>query len=98
MTNQFIIVGRIVSITKNDDNSIYMSVAVNRCFKNEEGIYETDILQCFVKGGIAQSTLEYCKNGDIVGVRGRIETINNHILLIGEKLTFLSARRENNED
>ena len=37
-------------------------------------VYETDFVDCTLFDGVAQNTSEYCKKGDIVGVKGRIQT------------------------
>ena len=40
---------------------------------NIDGQYDTDFLDCSLWTGIAESTAEYCKKGDIVGIRGRVQ-------------------------
>lgn len=42
-------------------------------------------------GNIAATTTNYCKKGDIVGVKGRIQQTHSTIELIAEKVTFLSS-------
>ena len=46
--------------------------------------------------GIAENTAEYCNKGDVVGVKGRIETIIidkvKHTNVIAERVTFLSSK------
>ena len=50
---------------------------------------------------IAENTAEYCKKGDIVGVKGRLQTNNYEkedgskvfkLDVVAEKVTFLSSR------
>jgi hypothetical protein len=41
-----------------------------------------------MKGNIAQNVKEYCKKGDMVGVKGHIETHNK---IYAEKVSFLSS-------
>lgn len=50
-----------------------VTLAVQRTFRNPEGFYETDFLRCILWNGIAKRTKEYCKRGDLVCVRGRIQ-------------------------
>lgn len=88
MINQFIITGRIQDI---EDEYIIISVA--RQFKDEEGKYINDIIRVVIKGSMFENMKEYCKKGDIVGVKGRIETTNKNIELIAEKITFLSTNK-----
>ena len=43
------------------------------------GLYDTDFVDCVAFDSIASNTSEYCKKGDIVGVKGRVQsrTIEN---------------------
>lgn len=38
------------------------------------GEYETDFINCVLWDSVAKSTSEYCKKGDIVGIKGRLQT------------------------
>ena len=97
--NQVVLVGRITDIkkTKNEDVA-NMVIAVARSLKNDEGIYETDFINVELKGVIALNTLEYCKKGDIVGVKGRVQTtkIRNSYKMgvVAERITFLSSSKD----
>ena len=80
MLNQIVIAGRLVSdpeITKCENNlkRTYVTIAVPRSYKNTQGIYETDFIRCTLWNGVAESTCEYCKKGDIVGIKGRIQLV-----------------------
>lgn len=99
MLNQIVLVGRIVKFSEENDTTI-VSVAVPRSFKSSEGIYETDFIDCILIKGIAENTKEYCKNGDIIGIKGRIQRIDveDNIQLIAEKVTFLSTGKEESEE
>ena len=102
MLNQVVLVGRIFSINKytsgnkNNDKKGGCSVEINvpRPFKNSEGIYETDRITCMLFGSVAENVSVYCKKGDIVGIRGRIETRceGNVMEIIADKITFLSSK------
>lgn len=105
MLNQVVIVGRIVNelvLEENDDGRKYcsMTLAVPRCFKNSDGVYDTDFIKTTVFGNIADTTVEYCEVGDLVGVKGRLACLNskNGMSLISEKVTFLSARKESDQN
>ena len=79
MLNQTVIVGRIAKDpelreTENGKKVTNVTLAVPRSFKNANGEYETDFISCVLWKGIAESTVEYCKKGDLVGVKGRIQT------------------------
>lgn len=94
MLNQIIVVGRLVSI-KDLNGETIITIASNRPFKNAEGEYETDFIDFKLWGAVANSTKEYCKKGDIIGVKGRIQTkvIEDTKVteLVAEKITFLSS-------
>jgi len=81
--NQLVIVGRLWAIKP--DRFI---LAVPATFKNKEGAYDTYRIEFFMKGNIAQNVKEYCKKGDMVGVKGHIETHNK---IYAEKISFLSS-------
>ncbi len=80
--NQLILVGRLTKdpeIKKREGkNNCYMTVAVKRPFKNSSGIYETDFIGCTVWNVIAEKVCEYCKKGDMVFVKARVQN-NNYI-------------------
>lgn len=106
MLNQTVLVGRIVKnpeLKETDSGKKVANIilAVPRSFKNSEGQYETDFISCVLWKGIAENTAEYCKKGDLVGIKGRIQTreyINDDdekkhtVEVVAEKVTFLSSK------
>ena len=99
MLNQTVLVGRIVSDpeineTKNDKKVTTIPLAVQRSYKNEEGVYATDFIPCVLWDGVAQNVVEYCKKGDLIGVKGRIQSSVDKIQVIAEKVTFLSSNKQ----
>ena len=96
MINQVMLVGRIANDINEEDNII--TVAITRSFKNENGEYETDFIDVEIRGTIAKTTTEYCKKGDIIGVKGSIrsEIIDNvkKMILVADRITFLSSKRK----
>ena len=107
MLNQVIIVGRLtndIAITKTEDGKklTRITLACTRPYKNADGIYETDFVDCTLWEGIAEKTIEYCHKGDVIGVRGRIQSKmedNARILeIIAEKITFLSSKKQEEGD
>ncbi len=96
MINQVMLVGRIANDINEEDNII--TVAITRSFKNENGEYETDYIDVEIRGTIAKTTTEYCKKGDIIGVKGSIrsEITDNEkkMILVAERITFLSSKKE----
>lgn len=113
MLNQVVIAGRLtgdpVVEEKEEKKVSSITVAVPRSYKNVDGTYDTDFIRCTLWGGIAENTAEYCKKGDIVGVKGRIQTSSYEtedgnkkyaMEVVAEKISFLSSRKadENEED
>jgi single-strand DNA-binding protein len=107
MLNQIVLVGRLVGDVevkelesgKRVANAV---LAVPRNFKNENGEYDTDFIDVVIWNSIADNTAEYCKKGDIVGIKGRLETNNYETengeirkltQVIAEKVTFLSSSK-----
>ena len=106
MLNQTVLVGRLANDpelyeTESGKKVTRITLAVPRAYKNMNGEYETDFIGCKLWQGVAESTTEYCKKGDLVGIKGRIQTNNyeseNGIKyvteVIGEKVTFLSSHK-----
>ena len=107
MMNNAIIVGRIVRDlelheTENGAKVTELTLAVPRNFKNMEGQYDTDFIPCKLWNIIAENTAEYCKKGDLVAIKGRLQSVTyeeneikrTSIELIAEKVSFLSSKRE----
>jgi single-strand DNA-binding protein len=94
MLNQVIIVGRLVDQPQMEGDSCYIKLAVPRSFKNENGEYETDFIIAKLWGGVATNTCEYCKKGDVIGIRGRLQSNENGLELIADKITFLTTNKE----
>ena len=91
-----------VTKTENGKKVSSLVLAVQRTYKNSDGIYESDFIRCILWNSIASSTSEYCHKGDIVGIKGRIQTSNYEdkdgtrkytTEVIAEKVTFLSSKK-----
>ncbi len=106
MLNQVVLVGRLVrnpelNETENGNKVTKITLAVPRSYKNVHGEYETDFIDCTLWKGVAENTTEYCNKGDIIGIKGRIETSVYEkddkkiysTIVIAEKVTFLSNNK-----
>ncbi len=105
MLNQIVLVGRLVKtpelkVTDNGKKTSVITLAVPRNYKNQDGQYDTDFLECVLWTGIAENTAEYCKTGDMIGVKGRVQsriiekedgTKRKKTEIVAEKVTFLSS-------
>lgn len=111
MLNHIVLVGRLTrdpEVNKTDSNKNYshITLAVPRSFKNMNGEYETDFIDCILWDSVAKSTSEYCHKGDIVGVKGRIQsdvvekdgTKKYYINVVAERVTFLSSNNQKKAD
>lgn len=110
MLNQAVIVGRIVGEPnikeENGKKSSNLVLAVPRSYKNENGEYDTDFLECTIWNGIAESVCEYCRKGDLVGVKGRLESktiekdghSERKMNIVAEKITYLSSKSKDKEE
>lgn len=52
------------------------SVAINRRFKNAEGNYDADFINCVAFGKSAEFIEKYFRKGMAIGITGRIQTGN----------------------
>ena len=110
--NQMIIVGRLtkdpeLKELENGTKVSNITLAVPRSYKNAEGEYVTDFVDCVLWGGVASNTAEYCKKGDLVGIKGKVETNTyenadgekkKSTQIVAEKVTFLSTAKEKESD
>lgn len=112
MVNQIVLVGRIARTpeTKTSETGkkfATLTLAVPRNYKNANGEYDTDFLDCTLWSSVAESTSEYCKTGDMIGVKGRVQSRivespdglrRRKTEIVAERVTFLtsnSSRRDN---
>ena len=106
MLNQIILVGRLtrniqVHKSENGIKVATISLAIPRSFKNSDGNYDTDFIDCIAFDNVAENTSEYCTKGDIVGVKGRVQSRVTEVDdkkeylvdIIAEKITFLSSKK-----
>lgn len=112
MFNTVILVGRLVrdpelQLTDTGKKRSFITLAVSRGYKNQNGEYETDFLDCTLWTGIAENTAEYCKSGDVVGVKGRLQTwiLENDdgtkqkkMEIVAERVTFLANAKNKEEN
>ncbi len=113
MMNQFFGLGRLVEdptveTTESGKQMTRVPIAVQRSYKNAEGEYDTDFFDVVLWNNIATNTSEYCHKGDLIGVKGRLEsntyeTENGEkkksVYIVADRITFLSSKKsKENED
>lgn len=103
--NSVTLVGRLTGepeVKTGTDNTLKTSItlAVSRDYKNNDGIYEADFIKCILWNGIASATRDYCHKGDVVGIKGKLqsrsyETEDNEKKYVTEvivdKVTFITS-------
>lgn len=112
MLNQTVIVGRLtkepeVKELESGKKVANINLAVPRSYKNEKGEYDTDFINCELWDAIAQNTSEYCHKGDLIGIKGRIQTNSYEneegekkysTSIVAEKVTFLASKNYEKDD
>lgn len=111
MVNNVILVGRLTAnpeIVEIEGTKKVTTVilAVNRNFKNADGLYDTDFIRCILWNSVAATTTEYCRIGDVIGIKGRLQTSRYedenkkvHYItdVIAERVTFLTTNKKHEE-
>lgn len=93
MLNRVILVGRVITLINNENEELIIKLSVPRPYKNEDGEYEEDIVTCVTYKGISEQVLNYVENGQLIGVRGCLRTLEDNTLIVeAEKVTFLTSK------
>ena len=111
MNNIVILIGRLTKevelrYTEKELPIANFTIAINREYKNENGEYETDFINCVAFQQSAKLMGEYTHKGDLIGIKGKLQTRNyedkegkKHYVteVITERITFLQQKKEENE-
>lgn len=81
MINQSVLVGRLTKdvelrYTPSNQAVATFTLAVNRNFKNQNGDYEADFINCVMWRQQAENIANWTQKGMLVGITGRIQTRN----------------------
>ena len=109
MLNSIVLVGRLVQtpelqVTETGRKVSTVTLAVGRTYKNFNGEYDTDFFDCILWTNVAENTAEYCKTGDVIGVKGRLQTRliekedgtkYKKVEVVAERVTFLASSKTN---
>ena len=85
--NNVILVGRITSFEGNE-----VTVSITRNYKNEDGIYMSDLIPIWLSANIGEKMKEFCRIGDVIGVKGRLEN-RGEVVVMAEKVSFVSPKK-----
>ena len=112
MLNQVVCVGRVVDKPQvkeleNGKKVGSITIAIPRSYKNENGEYETDFVDCTLWNHVAETTSEYINKGDMIGVKGTIKTEiyekedgtkQKATHIVADRVTFLSSKTKEMEE
>ncbi len=117
MLNNVVLVGRLVDDPTikdfdGDFKGAFLTLAINRPFKNYENKTETDFIRVCIWEGLAENACSYCHKGDVIGIRGRLSMRKTEyrvagsdevkmistIDVIGEKIVFISSSKKKNKE
>ena len=81
MINNVVLIGRLtrdVELRYTPQNQAVgqFTLAVNRNFKNQNGEYDADFINCVIWGKSAENFANWTKKGNLVGITGRVQTRN----------------------
>ena len=111
MLNNVVLVGRLTKDPsliegENETKRLNITIAILRDYKNQDGTYDTDFISCVLWNNLADHTCEYCKKGDIIGIKGRLQSSSylkddvTHYKteVVAQRISFLSAKKINDND
>ena len=96
--NNLMIVGRIEKspVMNEKENCVEFTLKVSRTYQNENGEYEVDFIPIKVFGSMKQGVLDYCKENDVVGVRGNLTRLKDKNLeVVAKKISYLARSNQN---
>lgn len=108
MINRTIVTGRLVKnieirYTQNNIAVTQFTLAITRKFKNANGDYESDFINCVAYKSTAELLSKYVKKGDLLGIEGRIQTRNYEneegkriyiTEIVVDSIDFLQSKKE----
>lgn len=92
MSNMVVLVGKLTYIY--DTDSIIEVTTVRQTGEEDQTKQDTIAIPVLVTESMMKHMKEYCNIGDIIGVKGSIKNRDNGIIIVGEKLSFLSSKSE----
>ena len=109
--NQVILIGRLVrdiEVRYTESNTAVgnITIAVSRSFKNSEGNYDSDFINCVMFKEWAENCKKFTHKGDLIAVKGRLQVRNyedkegnkRYITeVMVDKITFLANKKDSKE-
>ena len=94
MLNEVILVGVVNEIRELDKYKNELILKIERIFKDRDNRC-FDILRCRYWKNLYQSKIENLKDGDIVSIKARIESEEEEMIIMIEKIVLLNKSRNN---
>jgi single-strand DNA-binding protein len=107
MQNSVCLVGRIandieVKTFDSGDRSTSFSLAVQRNYKNKDGEYECDFINCQARNGTADLLFKYFRKGDFCPIVGELRTrkyekdgVNHTVTFVAvNSITFVGGKND----
>lgn len=107
MQNSVCLTGRLASDIEvktfdSGDRSTSFSLAVQRNFKNKNGEYECDFINCQARNGTADLLFKYFEKGDFCPVTGELRTrkyekdgVNHTVTFVAiDSITFVGGKND----
>lgn len=111
MINTLTVMGRLVSdpkiIETENKKKTIVTIRVPRSYKDLNGVYKSDVVDCVLWSEMAQQVCELCKKGDLLAVKGRIQssvtiddgttydgTRKRELAIVAEKISFLASGKK----
>lgn len=88
--NQVMLVGRIVNMESNEER-VFLTLLASKNYKNDEDIYENVLIPCLMSDDISNVVQRYCKEEDIVSIRGSLENDDDKLYVFTDKVTLLKS-------
>lgn len=72
-----------------------IKIVVERTTKNSEGEYIKDTIKClFQREDFIKASKDNIKVGDLIAIKGSLEWYNSDLVVVVQKMSFLSRRLE----
>ncbi|MGN1295641.1 MAG: hypothetical protein ACI4U5_04465 [Bacilli bacterium] len=85
------ITGSLQSISSSDSNIRYIKYV--RSYKDKKGIFQEDIFPCMYWTRDCNNELFSLQDNSYVAISGRIEKVNELVVIIIEQLEYLGVKR-----
>lgn len=85
--NNLILVGKFNSLIKINDNISCLNI-----FQHHED--EDVIIPVIIFNKGVDHLKKSCESGDLIGIKGRIDTDENGLIIVTDKITFMHTKRD----